>query len=158
MKKKEIKEFLKPLTKKDLQTIIELAEEQLNSTINIGDTVTLVINYMIGDADGNTDESCEMEIESQDDLDALEIIQDILDNNTKPNKGSWGFSLSQKDFAEKSDVIYNLLYNQEEAPKIYKGIKLNAAILERISNIVDECFRSDAEYSFLVYQGYDLEQ
>lgn len=158
MKKEEIKAFLKPLTKTELKKVIEVAEEQINSSLGIGDTVALIIDYMIGDADGDTEESWCFKIESQDDLDALEVIQDILDNHTEPNKGTWGFSLGESDFRQKSKEVYNILYNEEKAPSEYKGIKLNKNILETISNIVEECFRSDTEYSFLVYQGYRLEQ
>lgn len=158
MKKEEIKKFLKPLSKADLRKVIQTAEEQLNSTLGIGDSVTLTIEYMIGDANGYTEKECNLDIESQDELDALEIMQDILDNHTSPTKGHWGFMLTESRFAQKPKEVYNILYNQEKAPKVYNGIKINEKILETISYIVDECFRSDTEYSFLIYQSYNLEQ
>lgn len=158
MKKKDIQEFLKPLNKRELKTVIQVAEEQLNSTLGIGDTVTLTIDYMIGDADGDTEESCEIDIESQDDLDAIEIITHILDNHTSPNHGTWGFILNEENFSRKPDEVYNILYNQEDAPEEYNGIKLNKTILKKIDSIVSACFTGETEYSFLVYQSYSLEQ
>lgn len=158
MKKQEIKDFLKPLSKHELKTVIDIAEEQLNSSLGIGDSVELIIEYMIGDADGDTEESCNIELETQDDLDALIIIQDILDVHTEPNEGRWGFILDHENFRQKPDDVYNILYNQKKAPKTYNEIKLNAKILGKITYIVSECFRGEAEYSFLVYQAYRLEQ
>ena len=158
MKKKEIKNFLKPLDKKGLKTVMELAEKQLNSTLGIGDNVTLTIDYMIGDADGDTEESCPIEIKTQDDLNAIEVITHILDNHTDPNSGHWGFSLDESSFSKKPKEVYNILYNQDDAPKTYNGVELTSKVLDVISEIVEECFRSDTEYSFLVYQGYTLEQ
>jgi hypothetical protein len=158
MKKKEIKELLKSLSKKELKMVIDVAEEQMNSTLGIGDSVTLTIEYMIGDANGYTEKTCDVDIDSQTELDALDVIQHILDNHTEPNKGHWGFSLTESDFGKKPDEVYNILYNQEEAPETYQNIKLTPEILETIENIVSDCFRGEAEYSFLVYQGYSLEQ
>lgn len=158
MKKTEIEEFLKPLSKTDLREVIALAEQKLNSSLGIGDSVTLVIDYMIGDADGDTEKECHLYIDSQDKLDALNIVTHILDNHTEPNEGTWGFILDGSNFSEKSKDVYNILYNHEEAPKVFNGINITPIILETIESIVDECFRGEAEYSFLVYKGYRLEQ
>jgi hypothetical protein len=158
MEKTEIEKFLKPLSKNDLREVIALAEKQLNSSLGIGDSVMLVINYMIGDADGDTEEEYGLYIETQDDLDALNIITYILDNHTEPNKGHWGFGLEESEFSKKPRDVYNILYKQEEAPEVFNGINITPNILETIENIVDGCFRGDTEYSFLVYRGYILEQ
>lgn len=158
MNKEEIIKFLEPLDKNTLRKLIKQAEKKLNSTLGIGDSVTLVIDYMIGDADGNTEQECTLEIKSEDDLKALNIVQDILKNHTKPNKGTWGFILNEESFSKKPDDVYNLLYNQDEAPNIYNNIEITPNILETISCIVDECFTGETEYSFLVYQGNHLEQ
>ena len=83
MKNKDIENILKPLGKKDLKKLIKLAEKKLNSNIGIGDTVTLTIEYMIGDADGDTEESTTIDIDSQDELDAISVITHILDNHTE---------------------------------------------------------------------------
>ena len=158
MKTKEIKEFLNPLTKDELRNVISLAESQLNSSLGIGDSVNLVIDYMIGDANGDTEKECDYYIETQDDLDALNIVTHILDNHTSPNSGTWGFIMDERNFSKKPDEVFNILYNQEEAPEEYSGIKLNENILKQIQYIKSECFRGETEYSFLVYQGYDLVQ
>jgi hypothetical protein len=158
MNKKEIKKFLTSLNKAELKTAIELAEEQLNSTLGIGDSVTLNIEYMIGDANGDTEKTCEIDIDSEDVLDALDVIQHILDNHTKPNKGHWGFSLNSESFSEKPKDVYNILYNQKKAPAIYEETKLTPKVLKTISYIVGECFRGETEYSFLTYEGYSLDQ
>lgn len=158
MKNKDIENILKPLGKKDLKKLIKLAEKKLNSNIGIGDTVTLTIEYMIGDADGDTEESTTIDIDSQDELDAISVITHILDNHTEPNEGTWGFMLDMDNFSKKPDDVYNILYEQDEAPETYNGIKLNPKILDIIGGIVEECFTGEAEYSFLVYEGYSLEQ
>lgn len=158
MKKTEMELFLKPLGKKDLKKLIKLAEKQLNSNMDIGDTVTLTIEYMIGDADGDTEESTTIHIDSQDELDAISVITHILDNHTEPNKDRCGFILDMDNFSKKPDDVYNILYEQDEAPETYNGIKLNPKILEIIGGIVDDCFYGETEYSFLVYEGYKLEQ
>lgn len=158
MKKQEIQNFLKPLNKNDLKKVIQYAEEQLNSSLGIGDSVTLTIEYMIGDADGNTEKSIDLDIESEDELNALYIIQNILDNHTEPNKGCWGFSLDERSFSEKPQDVYNILYNQKKAPKTYNGISITPKVLETISIIEEECFRSETEYSFLTYEGHIINQ
>ena len=159
MKKTEIKELVESLNKSQLKTLIELANKQLNKgNIEIGDEITLIIKYMIGDANGKTTEECDLAINSQDDLDALNIILHILDKHTSPNEGYWGFSLDERSFSHKSKEIYNLLYDQEKAPKTFNNIKITENILETISEIVDECFRGETEYSFLTYQGYEISQ
>ncbi len=155
---KEIKTLLKGLTKKEIKQLIKLAEKELNSSVGIGDIVTLTINYMIGDSNGDTIEEYELEIKTQEQLDALNIVTHILDKHTKPNKGAWGFSLNEESFSKKPDPVYNLLYNQGEAPKVFNGIKITPVILETISEIEESCFRDETEYSFLVYQGYELSQ
>lgn len=158
MNKDEMNKFLEPLSKKELRMLIELAEKQLNSGLGIGDTVTLTIDYMIGDSDGDTEESTTIQIDSQDELDAISVITYILDNHTEPNEGTWGFILDPENFRKKPVDVYNILYNQEEAPETYNGIKLNSKILDIIGDIVDDCFSGETEYSFLVYEGYNLEQ
>jgi len=160
MEDKKIKEFLEKLTKSELREVIELAKIQLNSTLGVGDSVTLTIEYMIGDADGDTEESMGIDIESEDDLNALDIIQHILENHTSPNKGNWGFGLSQSEFSnkKKSKEVYNILYDREKAPEMYNGIKITPRILDVIEGIVSECFRSDTEYSFLTYEGVTISQ
>lgn len=158
MEKIEIEEFLKPLSKNDLREVIALAEQKLNSSLGIGDSVTLVIDYMIGDADGDTEKECGLDIETQDELDALNIITYILDNHTEPNEGTWGFILDESNFSKKSNDVYNILYEQGEAPEVFNGVNITPRILEVIEYIVDDCFRGETEYSFLVYEGYRLEQ
>ena len=158
MKKSEIQEFLKPLNKKDLKKVIKLAEEQLNSSFSVGDTVTLVIYYMIGDSSGDTQKECEVYLETQDDLDALNLITYILDNYTQPNEGHWGFSLDEESFSEKPEEVYSLLFDEENTPKIFNGVKITPKILETITDIVNGCFYGEAEYSFLTFQGYEIKQ
>lgn len=158
MTQKEITEIISDFSKEELKAIIKAANAKLNSTINIGDEVYLTIHYMIGDANGNTEEVASLDIETQDDLDALTIIRHLLDNYTEPNKGTWGFIMDDGNWSAKPGEVYNLLYNQEEAPEEYLGIKINKGILDMISRIKDEAFTGDTEYSFLVYEGYEITQ
>ena len=109
MKNKDIENILKPLGKKDLKKLIKLAEKKLNSNIGIGDTVTLTIEYMIGDADGDTEESTTIDIDSQDELDAISVITYILDNHTEPNEGTWGFMLDMDNFS-KNQMMFIIYY------------------------------------------------
>lgn len=157
-----LKELIQNLSKKELKELIKLSTEKLNSTIEIEDTVTLTIEYMIGDARGYTEKSSSFSIKSQDDLDALYIIKDILDDHTFPNPGRWGFHLDSESFSKKSQFVYNIIYNQEEAPKEYqledKIVVINQNILDRIEDITTDCFRGDIERDFLVYQGYSITQ
>ena len=53
---------------------------------------------MIGDADGDTEESTTIDIDSQDELDAISVITHILDNHSEPNEGTWGFMLDMDNF------------------------------------------------------------
>lgn len=167
---KEAKEFVARCDdKKVLKKLIDLATKKLNSTMGVGDDLVFTIDYMIGDADGDTEETMEFPNVTQDQLDALKVVEHILDNHTSPNEGSWGFQLCESDFSKKPDEVYAILYggsdeDEEESiestgvPEEYAGVKLTPEVLEEIRSIVSEVFRDDTEYSFLVYQGCRLEQ
>ncbi len=180
MEIKEIIAFINNCIDKNiLKELSKAIETKINASINIGDTVTFTIYYMIGDADGDTEYDITFDKITQTELDALAVITHILDTYTEPNSGTWGFMLNQSDFSEK-DSICKVLFNNEddeedEEDENYTGVKvdfigvkvdtlmggeivLTEAIIDEIQYIVEETFRSDTDYSFLVYQYYTIEQ
>lgn len=159
MENEKILDLLKETSDKDfLKKVIDVATTSLNSTISVGDDLEFIIDYMIGDSDGYEDRTIDFQNVTQDQLDALKVVEHILDNHTVPNKGTWGFILSRDSFSQKPKDVYNILYNQKKAPGEYEGVKLTPSVLEEIQYIVEEGFYEETEYSFLVYQGCRLIQ
>ncbi len=116
----------------------------------------LKINYMIGDANGYTSEKGKVSADNP----YLEGFCKIL-KKVKPTKGSWGIQLEQEDVdkfykekqidKEEHKLLSKIVnpYRDKEAKKLDEK---SFEYLEEISYLV----RSDTEYSFLVYQDFEL--
>lgn len=168
------KEMLKVLEDcRDKKVLVKLRDkigEKLESLgYGIGDTVTITIYYMIGDADGNTTEAMDFDIATEQDLAALTVIRDILDNHTQPNPGHWGFILEYGSFDQKPDQVWQTLYpvydydtgTYEINCPVYvtaegTPITIDQSVMESIQTIVEEVFRSGFENSFLVFESYEI--
>ena len=111
----------------------------------------LKINYMIGDSNGYTTEKGKI----SEDNPYLEPFLKILDK-LQPPKGHWGIvfrdidnyssQLTDEEFKLFENV--NCLYDIDEDELDDKSLEY----LEELSNLI----RDDIEYSFLVYQDYEL--
>jgi hypothetical protein len=141
-----------------------VATKIANIKYGIGDTITIMIDYMIGDSNGDTDEYTVYTINDENAFKALTIMKDILDNNTSPNQGTWGFIMDRENFSKKPHQVFWMLYgnSNNEAITEYtttrgEVIELNEEIVNNVRSIKEELFRGQAEYSFLVYQGYNIE-
>jgi len=132
----------------------------------IGDTINITIEYMIGDANGDTNETTVYRIDDENAFKALTIIKDILDNHTSPNQGTWGFIMDYENFSTKPEQVYYVLYGDEDDDEDVvteyittsgEVIELNEKIISNIRSIEEDLFRGETSYSFLVYRGYDIE-
>jgi hypothetical protein len=112
----------------------------------------LVFNYMIGDANGHTEESMGCSIE---DAEIIERFVKLI-NGLKPLSGTWGIVLDSYDFVgflnegQLNQEDYNFLktvmfYTDEPADED-----------DDINGYFAECIQGETEYSFLVFQGVDL--
>ena len=115
----------------------------------------LTINYMIGDADGYTEEYAWL---SEDNV-YLEKVLRILDK-LKPTKGSWGISFDA-DRIQKQWKEGNIT---EEEYKFFIALAYTAGDGEIITNedSYDEfeeaapLFYAETEYSYVTFEGYEL--
>lgn len=110
----------------------------------------LEFNYMIGDSNGYTEEEITCPIEH------AEIIERFvrLINGLEPLKGTWGIVLDSHDFVgflnegqlnqEDYDFLKKIMFHSgEEGDDDMRGY-------------FSECIRSEAEYSFLVFESVSL--
>lgn len=114
----------------------------------------LEFSYMIGDADGHTEEEMGAPIE---DAEIIERFVKLI-NNLKPTSGTWGIVFSRyelKDFLTEGQITeddYDFLktvmfsIDRDDKDNKYKDYE----------SYFSECIQGDAEYSFLVFEGVDL--
>ena len=115
----------------------------------------LKYNYMIGDADGDTSEKCDISIDNP----FLERYVTLL-NSLKPTKGTWGLCLDsttlKKAFGENqiTEDDYNFLKET-----MFEGGSVSSFTSSEDKEWTyefSEGVRSEAEYSFLVFEGCDI--
>jgi len=109
----------------------------------------LVFNYMIGDADGQTNKICKIATDHP----YVERFVKLL-NSVKPVKGTWGIILNKETldkFLKEKQIskddhkfLKNLMFEEYEEDNEYKCYDFY------------DCIQSDTEYSFLVFEGIDL--
>jgi hypothetical protein len=114
----------------------------------------LKFNYMIGDADGYTQEEVVLSLENP----FIERFVTLL-NGLKPPKGRWGIVLDEYEFGsylhegqlskEDYDFLVNLMFENEDNIKSYNDYTDEEKYAEEFQDGV----RGDAEYSFLVFKG-----
>lgn len=160
MEKKDVLAFINECTNFDVLTEVKQRADYKISQLGVvpGNDAVFTLYYMVGDSSGNHETEVDFYDITQDQINAVDVVMDILSNHTDPNSGSWGFQLNSEDFSEKPEDIYNILYNQEDAPKDYNGIELTKEVLDEIDSIVENGFYDDTEYSFLTYEGYDFDR
>ena len=122
----------------------------------------LVYNYMIGDANGHTNEEVELSVDNP----YIERYVTLL-NSLKPLKGSWGVGLSRGDLYKHFDegqitkddysFLNRLMFDgededDEDGEYTFEVSKEN----EVYASEFFEGVRDEAEYSFLVFEGVDL--
>lgn len=123
---------------------------------------TLEIKYMIGDANGYTSEEGTFPVEC---ADALEQFCKILDK-LEPLKGSWGIMLNEMEshFVEgqitQEDLnFWNIFverdYNEDELDQESSDM-LELLGTHSYGDGLGDLVRAETEYSFLVYQDYEL--
>jgi hypothetical protein len=107
----------------------------------------LQYNYMIGDDNGYTDESVKLSKDNP----FIERYVTLI-NKLKPTKGHWGVVL------DKSRLIKHYTENQitKDEYEFLNGLMFESNDSNEYTNEFFEGVRSDAEYSFLVFQGCDL--
>ena len=112
----------------------------------------LVFNYMIGDANGDKEESMACPVED------AEIVERFvrLVNSLKPLSGTWGIVFDSWEFdrflkegqlnQDDYDFLRKVMFwsDEDEGDDGY------------ITSYFSECIRGEASYSFLVFQGVDL--
>jgi len=117
----------------------------------------LTYNYMIGDADGDTTEKVEVSLDNP----YLERFVKLM-NSLQPTKGYWGICLEEgrleNHFKEGqiTEDDYNfllaLLFDWET-----KSTFVIEPENEEYSHEFSEGVRSETEYSFLSFEGIDLQ-
>lgn len=170
MNNADILKFISESEDKDflLKVRTTVATKIANFKYGIGDSVDITFEYMIGDADGDTQESMCYGIDDENALNALTIMCDILDNHTDPNEGTWGFCMDRENFSEKPAQVYHVLYGADDEDEDSESITeytttdgtvitLNPEIIAYIGEMVDELFTSETGYSFLIFEGYEIE-
>lgn len=116
----------------------------------------LTYNYMIGDADGNTTEECQVSLKNP----FLERYVTLL-NKLEPTKGHWGIVFDGEsildDFLTEGQIndddyhfLSRLMFEDSESE--YPISPEN----EEYANEFYEGVRGDTEYSFLVFEGVDI--
>jgi hypothetical protein len=129
--------------------MIKVIEKQKNKTKQ-NPYYLLEFNYMIGDADGHTEEEMTFGIE---DADIVERFVKLI-NGLKPLSGTWGIVFERHEFHkfknQLSEDDFNFLKNvmfenwgEEESEDDYTGY-------------FSECIKGETEYSFLVFKGVNL--
>lgn len=125
----------------------------------------LKVFYMIGDGKGHTDEESVISINNP----FLKPITEALDK-LQVCKGSWGLQLSKEDYYDNyknkniNKLEYDLLclisgysYEDEDADDFLKEHRFeNSETSHNYLQEFDGLFIDDTEYSFLVYEGYEL--
>lgn len=122
----------------------------------------LKYNYMIGDADGNTSEEVELSADNP----FVERYCKLL-NSLGAAKGRWGVMLESGKLNDHLDVKqiteddYNFLYRtmfpediEDDEVEIVNYFKTKEE--NKWGNEFFEGVRSEAEYSFLVFEGVEL--
>lgn len=114
----------------------------------------MIYNYMIGDSNGNTTEETEVSVNNP----YLERYVKLL-NKLEPTKGHWGVMLEDDRLEEhckakqitKDDLKFlnKIMFNKLGGEKLTEE---EEGFIEELS----EGVRSEAEYSFLVFEGIDL--
>jgi hypothetical protein len=119
----------------------------------------LTYNYMIGDANGYTDEEVTLSADNP----FIERYVTIL-NKLSPTKGHWGVMLSRgrmlahHEEGQITSEEYNFLMRTafeedlDEEDELFKTEQEN-----EWANEFSDGVRAEAEYSFLVFEGVDLE-
>jgi hypothetical protein len=114
----------------------------------------LKFNYMIGDADGHTDEEMTVSVGWNDEL--IERFVKLI-NSLKPLEGTWGIVFDHYEFdkfkTQLNDDDFNFLKNVmfedwDDDEDEEEGDKNNG--------LFADCIQGEAEYSFLVFEGVDL--
>lgn len=133
--------------------------------IKVKKSYNFKVFYMIGDANGHTDEQATISVNNP----FLPIITGALDK-LKVCKGSWGIQLKPSDYHGnyKSKNINKLEYDllclvsgyssdEEDIESFLKenNFEVTEANLEFLGQF-EGLFIGETEYSFLVYQGYKL--
>lgn len=115
----------------------------------------LTYNYMIGDANGDTEEETETSIDNP----YIERYVKLL-NSLEPTKGTWGLILDQSNIAQclKEKQI------TEDDFKFLSAIMFEEEYDEfktdqdwDFAHDLGDGVRGETEYSFLVFQGINLE-
>ncbi|MEK6828789.1 MAG: hypothetical protein AABY15_01595 [Nanoarchaeota archaeon] len=125
----------------------------------------LKVNYMIGDADGHTDEEAIISVNNP----FLKIITNALDK-LEICEGSWGLQLNDEDYFKNYEsknisklecdllcLVSGYSYDEDTANEFFE--ENNFEKTEENHDYIQEfegLFIDDTEYSFLVYQGYKL--
>lgn len=127
---------------------------------------SLKINYMIGDGNGYTSEEGEFSVYN---AEAIEKFCKILDK-LKPVKGSWGIMLNEvfehyfeDQITLEESLMWSILtegeyeYNEELEEEYSEELSNNLKeFSEKFAGIFQDLIRAETEYSFLVYQSYEL--
>lgn len=162
-KQKAIDLALSKLTEEEKELLGLIKKPKVN---RVKKNYKLKIFYMIGDADGHTDEEATISVNNP----FLPIVTKALDNLKVPD-GSWGLRLSyehyDKNFEAKNinELEYDILTlvtnynyeNDEHCDEIlekhnFESSGINIDFLYEFEGI----FTDETEYSFLVYEKYKL--
>lgn len=150
------------LTEEEKQALGLIKKEK---TPKVKKSYKLKVYYMIGDANGHTDEEGIISANNP----FLSLVTNALDN-LKKVKGRWGMVLDGKFYSQNledgniSKSEYDLLrlvsgygYDEDIADEYLKtnGFEVNEENYEFL-NEFEGLFIYDTSYSFLVYEGYKL--
>lgn len=117
----------------------------------------LIINYMIGDADGETTAEAKLSVDNI----LIEPVCRALDKLDKTD-GCWGICLSPEDmdnhFKEGQITEYECDLLQKVMDSDYRFVDetVDDTMPEEFLNEFENVLLKDTEYSFLVYQSYYL--
>lgn len=117
---------------------------------NITPYYELVYNYMIGDSDGDTTHVCEVS------LDNTHVERFVkLVNSLKPTKGTWGI-IFDENFLEKAHEEGQINEDDYEFLSKIQDCDFEDDKEAEYAEELSEGIRSEASYSFLVFEGVDL--
>jgi hypothetical protein len=108
----------------------------------------LEFNYMIGDADGHTEEKMKCPIK---DADVIERFVTLV-NGLKPLKGTWGIVFEKYDF---NKFLKEGQLNQEDYDFL-KNVMFWDDEEKDMNGYFADYIKGEAEYSFLVFEGVGL--
>jgi hypothetical protein len=117
----------------------------------------LEINYMIGDAKGYTSEKGKISADNPYLEPFLKIIKKI-----KPTQGHWGIVfdgslssrlLKEKQITKEEHKLFSIIVSPYDNE--YEDEEMDDKEVDHLDEIGD-LIRSETEYSFLVYQGFEL--